>query len=199
MIQRSGAQGVVLLVDCCYGGAFERGLLTRAAGGIDVGVRPPGRVVIHRNGVHVRGRSAKPRRVRHCTNGSSESVASFRWPVTLPPSTQRVTARPSHAGRPAGRRPRTRGPAHGLAKAISVAGLANAFLEGQESASSRRTAANRNRRAGRPKTETPAAADPHTCRTTATGRLVMPAACVRSRSAHSKGPLWQIDVARRLP
>jgi YVTN family beta-propeller protein len=54
MTQRSRAQRVVLLLDCCYGGAFERGLLARAAGGIDVGdqFRPAqlgesrGRVVI---------------------------------------------------------------------------------------------------------------------------------------------------------
>jgi hypothetical protein len=39
MTQRSRAQGVVLLLDCCYGGAFERGLLARSAGGIDVGDR----------------------------------------------------------------------------------------------------------------------------------------------------------------
>ncbi len=37
VMQRSRAQRVVLLLDCCYGGAFERGVLARADGGIDVG------------------------------------------------------------------------------------------------------------------------------------------------------------------
>jgi YVTN family beta-propeller protein len=54
VMQRTRAQRVVLLLDCCYGGAFERGVLVRAAGNIDVGdqFRPDhlsdsrGRVVI---------------------------------------------------------------------------------------------------------------------------------------------------------
>jgi YVTN family beta-propeller protein len=54
VMQRSRAQRVVLLLDCCYGGAFERGVLVRGGGGIDVGdqFRPDhlgesrGRVVI---------------------------------------------------------------------------------------------------------------------------------------------------------
>ncbi|GIE93740.1 caspase family protein [Paractinoplanes rishiriensis] len=37
VIQRSRAQRVVLLLDCCYGGAFERGVVARAAGSVDVG------------------------------------------------------------------------------------------------------------------------------------------------------------------
>ncbi|MFI5888921.1 caspase family protein [Actinoplanes sp. NPDC051513] len=37
VMQRSRAQRVVLLLDCCYGGAFERGVIARAAGGVDVG------------------------------------------------------------------------------------------------------------------------------------------------------------------
>jgi YVTN family beta-propeller protein len=37
MMQRSRAQRVVLLLDCCYGGAFERGVLARAGDSIDVG------------------------------------------------------------------------------------------------------------------------------------------------------------------
>jgi YVTN family beta-propeller protein len=37
LMQRSRAQRVVLLLDCCYGGAFERGVLARSAGDIDVG------------------------------------------------------------------------------------------------------------------------------------------------------------------
>jgi hypothetical protein len=36
LIQRSRAQRVVLLLDCCYGGAFERGVVARAAGDVDV-------------------------------------------------------------------------------------------------------------------------------------------------------------------
>jgi hypothetical protein len=39
MMQRSRAQRVVLLLDCCYGGAFERGLLRRARKTVDVGDR----------------------------------------------------------------------------------------------------------------------------------------------------------------
>ncbi|MFI6071501.1 caspase family protein [Actinoplanes sp. NPDC051343] len=39
MMQRSRAQRVVLLLDCCYGGAFERGVLARADARIDVGDR----------------------------------------------------------------------------------------------------------------------------------------------------------------
>jgi hypothetical protein len=37
VMQRSRAQRVVLLLDCCYGGAFERGLIRRAGSDIDVG------------------------------------------------------------------------------------------------------------------------------------------------------------------
>ncbi len=37
VMQRSRAQRVVLLLDCCYGGAFARGVVARAGGGIDVG------------------------------------------------------------------------------------------------------------------------------------------------------------------
>jgi YVTN family beta-propeller protein len=37
VMQRSRAQRVVLLLDCCYGGAFERGVLARSGQGIDVG------------------------------------------------------------------------------------------------------------------------------------------------------------------
>jgi hypothetical protein len=37
LMRRSLAQRVVLLLDCCYGGAFERGLVHRAGGDIDVG------------------------------------------------------------------------------------------------------------------------------------------------------------------
>jgi hypothetical protein len=37
LMQRSRAQRVVLLLDCCYGGAFERGLLRRASSNVDVG------------------------------------------------------------------------------------------------------------------------------------------------------------------
>jgi uncharacterized caspase-like protein len=37
VMQRSRAQRVVLLLDCCYGGAFERGLIRRADSAIDVG------------------------------------------------------------------------------------------------------------------------------------------------------------------
>jgi hypothetical protein len=36
LIQRSRAQRVVLLLDCCYGGAFERGVVARAGGEVDV-------------------------------------------------------------------------------------------------------------------------------------------------------------------
>jgi hypothetical protein len=36
LIQRSRAQRVVLLLDCCYGGAFERGVVARAGGDVDV-------------------------------------------------------------------------------------------------------------------------------------------------------------------
>jgi WD40 repeat protein len=39
LMRRTRAQRVVLLLDCCYGGAFERGVLTRAGGDIDVGDR----------------------------------------------------------------------------------------------------------------------------------------------------------------
>jgi len=54
VMQRSRAQRVVLLLDCCYGGAFERGLIHRASSDVDVGdqFRQPqleegrGRVVI---------------------------------------------------------------------------------------------------------------------------------------------------------
>jgi YVTN family beta-propeller protein len=45
MMQRSRAQRVVLLLDCCYGGAFERGVLARAEERIDVGDQfRPGRL-----------------------------------------------------------------------------------------------------------------------------------------------------------
>ncbi len=37
VMQRSRAQRVVLLLDCCYGGAFERGVVSRAGGAVDVG------------------------------------------------------------------------------------------------------------------------------------------------------------------
>ena len=36
LIQRSRAQRVVLLLDCCYGGAVERGVVARAGGEVDV-------------------------------------------------------------------------------------------------------------------------------------------------------------------
>ena len=36
-MQRSRARSVVLLLDCCYGGAFERGVIARAGGDVDVG------------------------------------------------------------------------------------------------------------------------------------------------------------------
>ncbi|MDP9227251.1 MAG: caspase family protein, partial [Actinomycetota bacterium] len=39
LIQRSRAQRVVLLLDCCYGGAFERGVVARATGDVDVGAQ----------------------------------------------------------------------------------------------------------------------------------------------------------------
>ncbi len=39
LMQRSLARRVVLLLDCCYGGAFERGMIPRAGGGVDVGER----------------------------------------------------------------------------------------------------------------------------------------------------------------
>lgn len=44
VMQRSRAQRIVLLLDCCYGGAFERGVVARAGGDIDVGdqFRPGG-------------------------------------------------------------------------------------------------------------------------------------------------------------
>jgi hypothetical protein len=37
LIRRSRAGGVVLLLDCCYGGAFERGTVVRSGGEVDVG------------------------------------------------------------------------------------------------------------------------------------------------------------------
>jgi Caspase domain len=37
VMQRSRAQKAVLLLDCCYGGAFERGVVARAAATVDVG------------------------------------------------------------------------------------------------------------------------------------------------------------------
>ena len=55
VLERSHAQQVVLLLDCCYGGAFARGVVARSGGGVDVRDRfvPPaglgegrGRVVI---------------------------------------------------------------------------------------------------------------------------------------------------------
>lgn len=36
LMQRSRAQRVILLLDCCYGGAFERGVVARATGDVDV-------------------------------------------------------------------------------------------------------------------------------------------------------------------
>ena len=36
LMRRSRAQRVVLFLDCCYGGAFERGMVPRAAGTLDV-------------------------------------------------------------------------------------------------------------------------------------------------------------------
>ena len=36
LIQYSRAQRIVLLLDCCYGGAFERGVVARAGGDVDV-------------------------------------------------------------------------------------------------------------------------------------------------------------------
>jgi uncharacterized caspase-like protein len=36
LMRRSRSQRVVLLLDCCYGGAFERGMVPRAAGVVDV-------------------------------------------------------------------------------------------------------------------------------------------------------------------
>lgn len=54
VMQRSRARRVVLLLDCCYGGAFERGVVARAGDSVDVGDQFPqaqlgegqGRVVI---------------------------------------------------------------------------------------------------------------------------------------------------------
>lgn len=37
LMRRSRAKRVVLLLDCCYGGAFERGVITRAGGTVNVG------------------------------------------------------------------------------------------------------------------------------------------------------------------
>ncbi|MGK5678843.1 caspase, EACC1-associated type [Actinoplanes sp. URMC 104] len=37
VMQRSRARSVVLLLDCCYGGAFERGMIRRSGDDIDVG------------------------------------------------------------------------------------------------------------------------------------------------------------------
>lgn len=37
LMRRSRAQRVVLLLDCCYGGAFEHGFVARATGDVDVG------------------------------------------------------------------------------------------------------------------------------------------------------------------
>jgi hypothetical protein len=37
LIRRSRSQRIVLLLDCCFGGAFERGMAARASGAIDVG------------------------------------------------------------------------------------------------------------------------------------------------------------------
>lgn len=37
VMQRSRAQRIVLLLDCCYGGAFERGVIARAAADVDIG------------------------------------------------------------------------------------------------------------------------------------------------------------------
>jgi biotin carboxyl carrier protein len=37
VMQDSRARRILLLLDCCYGGAFERGVLPRAGGGADVG------------------------------------------------------------------------------------------------------------------------------------------------------------------
>ncbi len=39
LIRRSRAGQVVLLLDCCYGGAFERGVVARAGGDVDIGAR----------------------------------------------------------------------------------------------------------------------------------------------------------------
>jgi hypothetical protein len=39
LIRRSRARQVVLLLDCCYGGAFERGAMVRSGGAVDVGDR----------------------------------------------------------------------------------------------------------------------------------------------------------------
>ena len=44
LMQRSRAQRIVLLLDCCYGGAFERGVLARADERIDVGDQFRGRL-----------------------------------------------------------------------------------------------------------------------------------------------------------
>lgn len=41
LIRRSRAARVVLVLDCCYGGAFERGAIPRAAGDVDVGSQFP--------------------------------------------------------------------------------------------------------------------------------------------------------------
>ncbi|MEV6298552.1 caspase family protein [Actinoplanes sp. NPDC051861] len=37
VMQRSRAERVVLLLDCCYGGAFERGVVARSGGAVDIG------------------------------------------------------------------------------------------------------------------------------------------------------------------
>ena len=37
LMRKSPAQRVILLLDCCYGGAFERGMTARAAGDVNVG------------------------------------------------------------------------------------------------------------------------------------------------------------------
>jgi uncharacterized caspase-like protein len=39
LMQRGRAQRIVLLLDCCYGRTFERGVIARAAGDVDVGAQ----------------------------------------------------------------------------------------------------------------------------------------------------------------
>ncbi|MDQ3104702.1 MAG: caspase family protein, partial [Actinomycetota bacterium] len=59
LMQRSRAQRVVLLLDCCYGGAFERGVVARADPSVHVGDRfSQGRLVAGRGRVVITASSA---------------------------------------------------------------------------------------------------------------------------------------------
>jgi hypothetical protein len=52
-MRASRSRSIVLLLDCCYGGAFSQGVTVRAAGGVGGGARPGSDHGVQRNGVRL--------------------------------------------------------------------------------------------------------------------------------------------------